>query len=321
MEPIFIAVVFGICVYAVAIMLIPKKYMGGSSAYTKGMIEKLDILKPTGDSGDEQLSVLREQTVSSSILAKIFMAMPGSYRVYPSLLKAGLGNRIDHFVMRCLVVFFVALYFLSKMGLIGAGIAAVIAFMYGRGYIKKQISKRNDAFLNYFPDALDMIVRSVRSGYPLSSAIRMVADNMQPPVSTEFKQIADEIAYGSTLIEALQRLAQRIDEPDVKFFVVVLSVQQDVGGSLSEVLYNLSSIIRKRKYLRMKIKALSSEGKATGWVLGSMPFVETLLIYLVQPDHLTPLFYTDTGHMFLFATLCVVGVGVLIVKQIVNIKV
>ena len=102
---------------------------------------------------------------------------------------------------------------------------------------------------------------------------------------------------------------------------MVLSVQQDVGGSLSEVLHNLSSIIRKRKYLRLKIRALASEGKATGWVLGSLPFAETLLIEVLQPDHLKPLLETQTGHMLLAGTMVMVSIGVFIVKQVVNIKV
>ena len=166
-----------------------------------------------------------------------------------------------------------------------------------------------------------MIVRSVRSGYPMNAALRMVSENVQPPVSNEFKQVADEIAYGSTLIEALQRLSQRIDEQDVRFFVVVLSVQQEVGGNISEVLGNLSSLIRKRKYLRMKVKALASEGIATGWVLGSMPVVMALLLSWITPGYLSPLFDTQLGHTVLGITVGVAAMGILIVRQMINMKV
>ncbi|MBY0408334.1 MAG: type II secretion system F family protein [Rickettsiales bacterium] len=146
-------------------------------------------------------------------------------------------------------------------------------------------------------------------------------DNAQAPVSTEFKQVADEVAFGSTLIEALQRMTYRIDEQDVRFFVVVLGVQQDVGGNLSEVLNNLSNIIRKRKHMRMKIKALASEGRATAWVLGSMPFAEAGLILLISPDHLDPLFNTPLGHTILGITAGIVALGIFTVRQMVNIKV
>jgi tight adherence protein B len=232
-----------------------------------------------------------------------------------------MADKLTSFFIRCSLVFVVALYGLGKFfpwNIIGA---IALSFLYGRWTLNRHVTKRNNAFLNSFPDALDMIVRSVRSGYPMNSAVRMVADNMQPPVSTEFKQLADEIAYGSTLIEALQRLSQRIDEPDLHFFVVVLTVQQDIGGNLSEVLNNLAGIIRKRKHLRMKIKALSSEGRTTAWVLGSMPFVEAALISTVSPNHLAPLFNTELGHTMLGITIGVVALGAFVVTRMVNIKV
>ena len=103
-----------------------------------------------------------------------------------------------------------------------------------------------------FPDVLDMIVRSVKSGFPLNTAIKLIAENMEPPVSTEFQQVSDEVALGRPLNHSLARLAERIPEQDIKFFVVVLNVQQETGGNLAEVIGNLSGIIRKRKHLRMK---------------------------------------------------------------------
>jgi tight adherence protein B len=123
------------------------------------------------------------------------------------------------------------------------------------------------------------------------------------------------------LFEALNRMADRIDEPDVRFFTVVLAVQQEAGGNLSEVLTNLSSIIRKRRVLRLKIKALASEGRATSWILGSLPLFVFCVIYYMSPDHLRPLWETSSGH---FVVLCVLGMefmGLMIVRQIVNMEV
>jgi len=319
MEPVVIAVLIGISVYMALIALIPERILADSSRYTRSMIEKL--ARKRDEETEENISVLRQQTRSSGFLARVFFTLPGANAVYPKLLKAGLANRVGRFFAACIAVMLIASYGLKQFGGIGIIIAFVLAYVFGAYYIKFRIDKRNAAFINFFPDALDMIVRSVRSGYPLSSAVRMVADNMEAPVSTEFKQVADEVAYGSTLIEALSRLCLRIDEPDVRFFVVVLTVQQDVGGNLSEVLNNLSGIIRKRKHLRMKIKALSSEGRATAWVLGTLPFCEAGLIMLAYPQHLTPLFTTPLGHMALALTLGSVAIGVIIARKIVNIKV
>ena len=146
----------------------------------------------------------------------------------------------------------------------------------------------------------------------------MVAENMQPPVSKEFKQVADETAYGSSLIESLTRLSKRIDEPDVRFFVVMLTVQQDVGGNLSESLSNLSSIIRKRRQLRMKVRAMTSEGRATAYVLGSMPPVLFGIIYMIQPRHLEPLFVTHTGNIMLGIAVGILAFGAAVIWRLVT---
>lgn len=320
MPPVIFAVLVGIAVYALFIALIPRHIMADTTQYTRHMLQKLAKDRPI-EEVEDNLSVLRNQGNPGGILTTLFFTMPLAQSSRPKLLRAGLGNKIEIFFIACLAIFFLALYLAKGLGLPAFILATLFAYAFAYWYINRRIARRNQAFLNNFPDALDMIVRSVRSGYPLNSAIRMVAENSQAPVSTEFKQVADEIAYGSPLIEALQRLSYRIDEQDVRFFTVVLSVQQDVGGNLSEVLGNLSNIIRKRKYLRMKIKALASEGRATAWVLGSMPFVEAGLILLVAPDHLTPLFNTSLGNTILGVTGAVVATGIFIVRQMVNIKV
>src|SRR5690606_15135902 len=124
--------------------------------------------------------------------------------------------------------------------------------------------------------------------------------NMSDPISTEFSQLVDEIAYGRTLTQALDNLCKRIDEPDVQFFTVVLNVQQESGGNLGEVLSNLSTILRKRKQMRLKIKALTAEGRMTAIILGSLPVAVLGVLHLVSPDYLIPLFDRPIGNFLLF---------------------
>lgn len=320
MPPVLFAVLIGIAVYVIVITLIPRHILADTTQYTRQMLQKLAKDRPI-EEVEHNLSVLRSQTEPTGILSTLFYTMPGAQAARARLLRAGLAGRESGFFLACAAVFLVALYAMKSLGLVAFPLAMLLSYLFAFWMIRRRIHARNTAFLSHFPEALDMIVRSVRSGYPLNSAIRMVAENMEAPVSTEFKQVADEIAYGSSLIEALQRMSYRIDEQDVRFFVVVLSVQQDVGGNLSEVLNNLSAIIRKRKYLRMKIRALASEGRATAWVLGSMPFAEAGLILMVSPDHLTPLFNTSMGHTLLGITAGIVALGIFIVRQMVNIRV
>ena len=319
MEPIIIAVLVGLAVYLVLVALMPKRYRAESTKYTRSLLQELSD-KQSHNDDDEPVLLLSSQR-SHSLVTRIFFKLPGMGGVHEKLLKAGMADQVKGFLTSCLIVLFIAIYVFGKFFPMNILFAIVIAYLWGYWRIRRKIGKRNALFLNNFPDALDMIVRSVRSGYPMNSAVRMVADNMQPPVSTEFKQVADEVAYGSTLIESLQRLSTRIDEPDLHFFVVVLTVQQDIGGNLSEILNNLAGIIRKRKHLRMKIKALSSEGRTTAWVLGSMPFIEAILILMVSPNHLTPLFNTHLGNLLLGGTIFMVALGAFIVTRMVNIKV
>lgn len=320
MEPVYLSVLVGIGVYVLVIMLLPKKFLR-SKSHTSDMLHKLESETTTQSEVNIAASVLRDQNYQADKWSRLLMRYSISQPLYHKLAKAGLVKSIDRFFAACLVALIVFIYLLYNGGAIGVISAFSITALGAWFYLNRRISKRNQAFISTFPDALDMIVRSVRSGYPLDAAIRMVSENMQAPVSTEFKQVIDETAYGSSLIDALKRLSSRIDEPDIHFFVVVLTVQQDVGGNLAEVLSNLSALIRKRKHLYLKIKSLSSEGRATAWVLGLLPVFEFLAIYFVSPAHLTPLFVTPLGNVILLSAVGIVLLGVVIVRKMINIEV
>ena len=172
-----------------------------------------------------------------------------------------------------------------------------------------------------FPDAVDLIVRSVRSGHPINTAMRMITENMDSPIRDEFRQVTDEVSYGRTLPEALKRMSARIALQDVDFFVVVLSVQQETGGSLTEVLTNLSTIIRKRKQLRAKIRAMTSEGRATSYILGAIPVVEFGALYVITPSYLDPLFTTMTGNIILGAAIGLIITSQYVIRIMINIDI
>ena len=317
---IVIAIGIGIACYVIVVALMPKRLMNETS-YTQNMLRKLEEEAALGLRVEEEVSLFRDQAYASTGFTRIFLRFPGAGIIYPRLLKAGLAENLEKFVMTSLIAALLVMALLSRLGAIGILLALPLTAMGVWYFINRKIHKRNQAFVAAFPDALDTIVRSVRSGYPLNAAVKMVAENMPAPVSTEFKQVVDETSYGSSLIDALKRMSQRIEEPDIRFFVVVLAVQQEVGGNLAEVLSNLASIIRKRKNLYLKIKALSSEGRATAWVLGLLPLFEFGLIYYMAPHHFEPLFTTTAGNMVLAGAVGMVLLGVFIVRQLVNIEV
>jgi tight adherence protein B len=166
-----------------------------------------------------------------------------------------------------------------------------------------------------------MIVRSVRSGFPLSVALQMLAEQAEEPIRSEFRQVTDEVALGRNLNQALARLSTRLNEPDVRFFVVVLSVQQETGGNLAEIVGNLSMIIRKRKQLRHKIRAMTSEGKATGIILGGLPVLVFIALYFVQPGYLDPFFNDPSGRMMFAGVLGLLGLCFFVIKQMINVDI
>lgn len=266
------------------------------------------------------VSILKDQPMTSSPFGRVVLDLPGMRSTYELLLKSGNGGSIPAYVAFSVLLMGILGMLLFKVmnPFLAVPAALLVGFYLPRMYLKSKIRKRNDKFINLFPDALDMIVRSVKSGYPLNTALKMLAENSEPPVSTEFKQLADEIAYGRTLNEALQRLSDRLDEPDIHFFVVVLAVQQETGGNLAEVLGNLAGIIRKRKQLKLKIRAMTSEGRATGYVLGGLPFVVFGILQIMSPQHLEPLFTTQEGHYLVAIALALIGTAVVVVKKMVN---
>lgn len=322
MNPILLSLMLGIGIYVLIVALIPKKILAGRN-YTRSMVSRMkqEAQETSVSEDEESLDSWQEKMEDSNLLSRVFLTLPGSKAMYPKLEKAGISNELDKFLLLCILLMFIIAWALHGQGWVSIPIAVFAVVVIAWLYVNRIVRKRNARFLNDFPDALDMIVRSVKSGYPLNAAVRMVAENMEDPVSSEFKQVADETAYGSSLVDALSRLANRIDEPDTHFFVVVLSVQQEVGGNLAEVLSNLSGIIRKRKYLRMKVKAITSEGRATAWVLGLLPVFVFIAIHYMSPKHLEPLFTTDVGHMLSAFAVGIVLLGAVIVSKMCNIEV
>lgn len=317
MEPLLMAIVTGLVVYVLAVAIIPRRWLSRAVDHTQ---QSLDTLEQDY-SAAAGASILRERPEPTSVLARAFMTLPGAADFYARMVKAGLERHVDLFLLGMGAVWLCASFLLKAIGVWCVPAGLLVAVLAGRWYVRQRIARRNAAFLNLFPDALDMIVRSLRSGYPINAAVRMVADNVQSPVAEEFRQVADEAAYGSSLVDALRRLSQRVDEPDIHFFVVVLAVQQEVGGNLAEVLSNLSGIIRKRKHLRLKVKALTSEGVAASWVLGMLPLFEFIMIHIFSPSHLEPFFTTTLGHMLLATAIGIVLLGLFIVRKMINIDV
>ena len=177
------------------------------------------------------------------------------------------------------------------------------------------IGRRRKKFLNLFPDAIDLIVRGVKSGLPVTESMAVVGRELEDPVGEEFRRISDGIRFGQPLDVVLWDTAQRLATSEFNFFVITISIQQETGGNLAETLNNLSDILRKRKQMRLKIKALSSEAKASAMILGALPIIMFGVLYGMNPEYETAPLTDPRGHMMLAG-----GIGSLLVGTVVMAK-
>ena len=187
-----------------------------------------------------------------------------------------------------------------------------------RFYLGRRRKQYQNKFLDELPNAVEAIVRGVKSGLPLNDSIRLVAKETKEPVKSEFGRVLDQQAVGKTMGEAVQILYDRVPVPEVNFFIVVITVQQQAGGNLSEALGNLARVLRNRKAMKLKIKAMSSEAKASAGIIGSLPFIVAILVSLTSPTYLLPLINTSTGNMWLIIAAAMLTMGVLVMRKMVS---
>lgn len=321
MTPILISFLVALVVVLASFVLLPR-LLGDKDDRKKDFLNRISSETSSQDDG----SILKSDRLSENdSLENLLKKIPGIGDTKALLKSSGLTISVGAFIVIRMVIFLVLFLFFGTIlnfgPILGVVVAGLIATIGVKKYLEYKTEKRATEFLNQFPDAVDMIVRSVRSGHPLSTALKMIADNMDPPVSLEFKQVVDEVAYGRSVTDALNLMADRVDQTDVRFFVVVINVQQETGGNLGEVLSNLSGILRKRKQMRMKIHALTSEGRMTAYVLGSLPFFVMGILHLLSPDYLTPLFVDNVGRFILGLAALMVFAAFYISKKMVNIDI
>jgi tight adherence protein B len=202
--------------------------------------------------------------------------------------------------------------------LAGVGLAFAGGFGLPRwvlGFLKK---RREKNFLKALPDAVDVIVRGIKAGLPLFESIKVVATDSPEPLRGEFLAIIETQAIGMPLGEACARLFDRMPVPEANFFGIVISIQQKSGGNLSEALGNLSKVLRDRKKMAEKIQAMSMEAKASAGIIGSLPPIVMLLVYLSTPQYISLLWTHPTGQLMLVACVVWMSIGILVMKRMIN---
>jgi tight adherence protein B len=183
------------------------------------------------------------------------------------------------------------------------------------------INGRKKRFTKLFPDAIDLMVRGLRSGLPIAESLSIVGRELPDPVGIEFRSVADKIRIGRTMEQALNDVGAKIDTPEFKFFMITLSIQRETGGNLAETLSNLSEILRKRFALKLKIAALSSESKASAYIVGSLPFIVFGILYAINPDYMSGFFVDPRLIATAAGGLTWMGIGVFIMWRMINFEI
>lgn len=189
-----------------------------------------------------------------------------------------------------------------------------------RWFVNKVTTRRQLKFTAELPNAIDIVVRGMKSGLPLNECLAIIARESEEPLASEFREVIEQQRVGISLGEALERLTQRMPLPEVKFLSIVVAIQQQAGGNLSEALGNLSTVLRDRFRLKMKVRALSAEAKASAMVLASLPPIVTFMLYLSAPEYISILFKTRTGNFALLFCGLWMLMGVLVMRKMINFK-
>ncbi len=230
----------------------------------------------------------------------------------PALLRKRLemtGKEISlgKYATVCLAVTF---FVMAVLMLRGAPLllSLLLGMFFGIGgphmFVGKMIKRRVTKFTSNFPDAIELMVRGLRSGLPITETLGVVASEIPGPVGIEFRMVADKMKIGRTMEAALQETADRLGTPEFQFFVITLAIQRETGGNLAETLSNLADVLRKRAQMKLKIRAMSSESKASAYIVGSLPFVVFSLVWFINPKYMQG-FFTDERLM-------IAGIGGLI---------
>ncbi|BDI60420.1 type II secretion system F family protein [Qipengyuania nanhaisediminis] len=238
--------------------------------------------------------------------------------------RTGKGWTLSQYVYASLGLWMavaVILFLQTGAALLALGVGLVAGLGIPHMLVGFFINKRTNQFTAKFPDAIELLVRGLRSGLPVTETLAVVAQEVPGPVGIEFKGVVERIKIGKTMEDSLQETADRLGISEFNFFCITLAIQRETGGNLAETLSNLADVLRKRSQMKLKIKAMSSESKASAIIVGSLPFIVFGLIYWINPDYIGGFFYEDRLIVAGLGGLVWMSIGVFIMAKMVNFEI
>ncbi|CAN5607910.1 type II secretion system F family protein [soil metagenome] len=246
-----------------------------------------------------------------------------SLSIAARLRAAGLGDNPRNFWIISGVVGLVAglvLILLRQMPLIALGAAFAAGFGLPRRVVGVMAKMRTKKFTGAFPDAIDIIVRGIKSGLPVHDCLKIIGKECTEPLAGEFRVMTENVGMGMSMDQALERMHERMPTNELRFFTIVLAIQAKTGGNLAEALGNLSTVLRARKLMGEKIKALSAEAVASAVIIGCLPPGVVGLISVTAPSYMAPMFTDPRGHLMLLVAAVVMAIGIFVMRKMINFK-
>jgi tight adherence protein B len=291
--------------------------------------EKREVLRrlrgyPTTEYEREIIDIMRKSMLSEvPWLNRMLLSIRWTDKLSRMIEQSGSESTLGVFILLSVVLasggFVIGLWLTSHalLSLFIAFFLGVFPFLYV--YLKKK--RRMEKFQRQLPDALDLIARALKAGHAFTGGLKMVGDEMGEPVGTEFEKTLHEINFGSGIPEALKGLTQRVDCPDLRFFIISVIIQRETGGNLAEILGKISYLIRERFKLQSRVQVLASEGKLSAIILIAIPFVIALALSVLNPVYMQTLFVDPVGKGLVAFALIMMAIGIVVMKRMIEIRV
>ncbi len=309
-----------------AVMVLSYAAIAGPSA-AKASARRLEQLR-------YRHSESTDTKVESQLKKAIAARKPMQYKI------AGSGSRLEALALRLertgkgwtvmqyiygslglTLAFAVLIYLRSGAALLSLGVGLILGLGLPHMIVGFFINRRTNQFTSKFPDAIELLVRGLRSGLPVTETLAVVSTEVQGPVGEEFKAIVDKIKVGRTMEDALQDTADRLDMAEFSFFTITLAIQRETGGNLAETLSNLAEVLRKRAQMKLKIKAMSSESKASAYIVGALPFMVFAMVWWINPGYLAGFFEDERLIVTGLGGMVWMGIGAFIMAKMVSFEI
>jgi tight adherence protein B len=317
---VFLILVSGAVFLLSQVIMVPS--FGTKSTESRKIKQRLRKLIETGNTGEYSL-VRQKYLRELSTFERFLESLPGSKTIEDLIEQAGKSYPSYRVIIVMLGLAFLAgaLAWYFTGNIFATPVAVLIAGYLPISKLKNDRKKRLEMFEEQLPDALDMMSRALRAGYPFNETMHYIADEMQPPLAKEFGITFEEINYGRDIKEAFNYLLIRVPSMNLIAATAAISIQRETGGNLAELLDKISDLLRKRFRFQRRVKTITAENRLSAWVLSLLPFIVFLAITITSPEYVKPLFNTEIGHMILSGGLVLQVIGAFWIRKLINFEI